>query len=286
VTELCHEGAALREACERVRREGGRVALVPTMGALHAGHLSLARAAREQGADFIALSVFVNPLQFGEGEDLGRYPRTLESDLEACRELGVDLVFAPAREAMYPDGFQTEVRVTGLTQPLEGEHRPGHFDGVTTVVAKLFAKTGRCHAYFGRKDFQQWRVVERMARDLELPVEVVGMPIVREADGLALSSRNRHLSESERERALGISRGLRRVHDAWASGARDAAQLTALVRREVEPTSDKIDYVALRSPETLEPAGDTIDAGVLLIAAHVGQTRLIDNLWLGVDARP
>jgi len=286
VTELCHEGAALREACEGVRREGGRVALVPTMGALHAGHLSLARAARERGADFIVLSVFVNPLQFGEGEDLGRYPRSLESDLEACRELGVDLVFAPASDAMYPQGFQTEVRVTGLTQPLEGEHRPGHFDGVTTVVAKLFAKVGRCHAYFGRKDFQQWRIVERMARDLDLPVEVVGMPIVREADGLALSSRNRYLSESERERALGISRGLRLAHDAWASGARDAEDLTALVRREVEPTFDEVDYIALRSPETLEPASDTIDAGVLLVAAHVGETRLIDNLWLGVDARP
>ena len=284
--EVCHERAEFSAACERARGEGGRVGLVPTMGALHAGHLSLARAARRDGADFVALTIFVNPLQFAPGEDLDRYPRTLEADLDACRELGVDLVFAPARDAMYPAGFQTEVRVTGITRQLEGEHRPGHFDGVTTVVAKLFANTGRCHAYFGRKDFQQWRIVERMARDLDLPVDVVGMPIVREADGLALSSRNRYLSSDERERALGIARGLRLAHDAWRAGTRHADALSKLVRQEVEPAFDRIDYVALASPDTLERVDGEVNEGVLLIAAHVGKTRLIDNLWLGVDTRP
>lgn len=271
------------------RAAGRRPGLVPTMGALHSGHLSLVAGARAGGADFTALTIFVNPLQFGEGEDLDRYPRTLEADLAACEQAGVDLVFAPATDAMYPKGFQTLVRVQELTTRLEGVFRPGHFDGVTTVVAKLFAEAGPCHACFGRKDFQQWRVIERLARDLGLPVEVVGMPIVREQDGLALSSRNRYLSEADRDRALAIARGLRAAHDAFGAGERDAERLRALAEAPIGERFDRVDYVAIADPESLKPVEGMLEGdrpAVLLVAAHLGATRLIDNLWLGVDARP
>lgn len=276
--------AALRAARAQL---AGAVGLVPTMGALHSGHLSLVERARKQGCDHIALTVFVNPLQFGPHEDFERYPRTLESDLRACREAGVDTVFAPLREDMYAEGFQTHVEVEQLTLPLEGHHRPGHFRGVTTVVAKLFGLAGPCVAVFGRKDYQQFRVLARMATDLMLPIEVVGAPIVREPDGLALSSRNRYLDSNARARALGIVRGLRAAWAAHAEGIADAGRLRALALAEVERTFDSVDYVAIADPDTLAPIeGAMGPRAVLAVAARVAGTRLIDNVVLGEDPEP
>jgi len=278
--QVVRDPKTFREACEAARARGARVGLVPTMGALHEGHLSLVDRAKHEGATFVALTIFVNPLQFAAHEDLGRYPRTLEADLEACRSRGVDLVFAPEDGSMYPPGFQTEVAVGEITKRWEGVHRPSHFAGVTTVVCKLFALTGPSVAVFGRKDYQQCRVIERMTLDLDLPIDVVGHPIVREEDGLALSSRNRYLSPEERTRALGIARGLHAANEAWRAGMRDADALRAIVRGPVESAFDSIDYVAVASPRTLEPLEGSATEAVILVAAHVGRTRLIDNLEL------
>lgn len=281
--ELVHEPSALRAACDRARARGAKVGLVPTMGALHAGHMSLVEEAKRRGCDHLVVTIFVNPLQFGPHEDFDRYPRTLEDDLAACRAAGVHTVFAPAVDAMYPPGFATTVTVSGVTEPLEGAFRPGHFAGVTTVVAKLFALAGPCTAIFGRKDYQQWKIVERMARDLDLPVEVVGAPIVRDPDGLALSSRNRYLSPQERERALGIVTGLRAAERAFAAGERDRDALSSVARAPIEARFDRIDYVALADPETLAPieSARVPERVLLAVAAHIGMTRLIDNTVLG-----
>lgn len=285
MTTLVRTPTEFRRACDDARRSNQRVGLVPTMGALHEGHLSLIDAAHER-AQFVTTTIFVNPLQFAEGEDLERYPRTLERDVAACRDKGVDVVFAPDPQAMYPAGFQTQVAVAHLTQPLEGEFRPSHFDGVTTVVAKLFGLAGTCTAVFGRKDYQQWKILSRLAKDLDMPVEVVGCPIVREPDGLALSSRNRYLSPGERERALGIVAGLRAAVDAWNAGNREPSELAALAREPVEARFDRIDYVAVADPETLEAPTDGSGRLLVAVAAHLGRTRLIDNVVLGEDPRP
>lgn len=282
--KVLHTSAELRSACDAARARGARVGVVPTMGALHAGHLALVREAKARGAEFLVVTIFVNPLQFGEGEDLDRYPRTLEADAAACAELGVDVVFAP--DEMYPPGFQTHVALSGLTQGLEGDHRPGHFDGVTTIVTKLFNICCPCLAVFGRKDYQQWRLVERLALDLDIPVEVIAHPIVREADGLALSSRNRYLSESDRARALGIARGLAAAARAWGDGERHPERLASLARQPVEAGFDSVDYVAVVDPITLAVLADAQDDALVVVAAHVGGTRLIDNLWLGRDEPP
>lgn len=285
MTELIREPTEFRRACDDARRSGRRVGLVPTMGALHAGHLSLIDAAAERST-FLAATVFVNPLQFAPGEDLDRYPRTLESDLEACRDRGVDVVFAPEPQAMYPEGFQTSVHVTEIGKPLEGAFRPAHFEGVTTVVTKLFNLTGACTAVFGRKDYQQWTILRRLARDLDMPVEVVGCPIVREADGLALSSRNRYLSSDDRKRALSIVEGLRAAHDAWEHGERSPGVLADLAKAPVAERFDRVDYVEAADPNTLSPV-DRVGARLLIAAAaHLGKTRLIDNVVLGEDERP
>lgn len=285
MTSVVRTPADFRRACDDARAEGRRVGLVPTMGALHAGHLSLIDAAQKR-ADFLAVTIFVNPLQFAEGEDLGRYPRTMESDLEACRARGVDVVFAPEPDTMYPTGFQTEVSVREVTKPLEGDFRPTHFDGVTTVVTKLFNLTGPSVAVFGRKDYQQWKILSRLALDLDMPIEVIGCPIIREADGLALSSRNRYLTGAERERALGIVAGLRAAHDAWAGGERQPDALRALAAAPVEAHFDRIDYVAAVDPETLGPPAARTPRLLLAVAAHLGATRLIDNVVLGEEPRP
>lgn len=260
------------------------------MGALHDGHLSLVSAARDHGAARVVVSIFVNPLQFGEGEDFDRYPRTLDADLEKLRRVGVDAVYAPTPRQMYPAGFETHVAVEGITQRLEGAHRPTHFQGVTTVVTKLFHAVGPCVATFGQKDYQQWRVLARMARDLDMPVEVIGCPIVREADGLALSSRNRYLSAPERQRATAIHRGLTAARDRFAAGERSVSELLRAVRDPVAAAFDRIDYIALADADDLAPLEGTLRipdpatpnaaAGVLLVAAHLGKTRLIDNLVL------
>lgn len=271
----------LRAACDAVRMQGKRVGLVPTMGALHDGHLSLVTQVGVR-ADLRVLTIFVNPLQFAPTDDLDRYPRTLEADVERCATVGVDIVFAPAPDTMYPPGFQSHVEVEGITQPLEGEFRPGHFRGVTTVVNKLFNLVGPCAAAFGKKDFQQWRVLSRMVLDLSMPIEMLGCAIVREPDGLAMSSRNRYLSAADRERALGLSRGLRAAEAAWNAGERSADRLAAITREHVNACMDRIDYVAAVDPETLlpPPAGTVPQRLVVLIAAHLGTTRLIDNLEL------
>jgi pantoate--beta-alanine ligase len=279
---IIHEPAELRAACDAARAAGQRVGLVPTMGALHHGHLSLVSALAPQ-VDFRVLTIFVNPLQFAPTDDLERYPRTLPADVALCASVGVDVVFAPLPAAMYPAGFQTHVDVEGITQPLEGEHRPGHFRGVTTVVNKLFNLVGPCAAAFGTKDYQQWRVLERMVTDLAIPVDMVGCPIVREADGLALSSRNRYLSAAERARALCLSRGLQAARVLWDEGVRDAERIAQAARAPVEAAMDSVDYVCAVDPRTLlPPRGDQAPSElVVLIAAHLGGTRLIDNAELG-----
>jgi pantoate--beta-alanine ligase len=255
------------------------------MGALHDGHFSLIDEAKKR-ADFMVVTIFVNPLQFAPGEDLGRYPRTLESDLAGCRDRDVDLVFAPSPESMYAAQFQTRVLVEELSKPLEGEFRQAHFDGVTTVVTKLFNLTGPCTAMFGRKDYQQWKILARMAQDLDMPIEVVGCPIVREADGLALSSRNRYLSAPERKRALGIVSGLRRAHDAWHAGERSPDRLHCLAAERVQSDFDRVDYVAAVDPDTLAAPTAAPTRLLIVVAAHLGTTRLIDNVVLGEDPRP
>jgi pantoate--beta-alanine ligase len=287
MTRVVHEPLAFQAECEAVRRRGGRVGVVPTMGALHDGHLALVGETRRRGATFTALTIFVNPLQFGPSEDFSRYPRTLPDDLARCEEQGVNLVFAPEPKAMYPEGFATSVTVKGtVTEALEGAFRPGHFEGVTTVVAKLFALVGPSIAAFGRKDYQQWRVLSKMVADLHLPIEMHGMPTVREADGLAMSSRNRYLQPEQRVRALAIARGLRTAHAAFGAGERDGATLAGLVRAEVETAFDRIDYVAAADADTLAPLEGRADRLLLAVAAHLGTTRLIDNTVLGEDAAP
>lgn len=279
--ETVRTAAELRQRCDALRSRGARIGLVPTMGALHEGHISLVSRARDAGATHSIVTIFVNPTQFGAGEDLDRYPRTFDADLARCSSAGVDLVFAPEPSGMYPAGYQTYVSVDTMTQSLEGSFRPTHFRGVTTVVAKLFNAVGPCVAAFGTKDYQQWRVIETMVRDLNMPIEVLGCPIVREPDGLALSSRNRYLSAEERARALCISRGLRRAAEAFETGERDPKRLTDIASRDVAAGTDRIDYVSLVDADDLTPIRERIERPVtLLVAAHVGATRLIDNMVL------
>jgi pantoate--beta-alanine ligase len=272
--------------CDAARVAGAVVGFVPTMGALHEGHLALARDARRR-AGFVVASVFVNPTQFGPNEDFTRYPRDLEGDVRKLESAGVDAVFAPQPADMYPPGDDTRVHVGAVASPLEGAHRPGHFEGVATVVAKLFGIVGPCIAIFGRKDYQQLLVVRRMVRDLFLPVEIVGHPIVRERDGLALSSRNAYLSADERGRALAISRGLDAAARSFAAGERHKAELERKARAFIEPAATSIDYVEARDADTLGPLGDEVGArAVIVVACRVGATRLIDNVVLGEDAFP
>ncbi len=282
--DVVREPRALRARCDALRQRGLAIGFVPTMGALHAGHMSLVDAARANGAARIVVSIFVNPMQFGPSEDLGKYPRTLERDLALCAERGVDLVYTPDVQAMYPPGFQSHVEVERITQRLEGAERPTHFRGVTTVVAKLLNAVGPCIACFGRKDYQQWRVIERMVRDLDIPATIVGCPIAREPDGLAMSSRNRYLDPDQRRRALALHAGLRAADAAYRRGERSVAALEALARAPVKESADSLDYVTLADAESLEPCGERAgSAVVLLIAARLGATRLIDNAILGAD---
>ena len=284
---VLHEPSELRAACDRARANGHRVGFVPTRGALHDGHLALVAAARR--ASFVVVSIFVNPTQFGPSEDLARYPRTLEADCARCADAGVDVVFAPPGEAMYVAGEETRVHVGEVATALCGAHRPGHFEGVCTVVAKLFTLVGPSLAVFGRKDYQQFRVIERMVRDLFLPVELVGLSTVREADGLALSSRNRYLSQDERARALGLARGLSLAVAAFEAGERNAGRLRGLALGEVTRVATSVDYVTVADADTVVPLDDrdTIPARTLVaVAARLGATRLIDNVVLGEDPAP
>jgi pantoate--beta-alanine ligase len=286
VTIVIEHPEALFKRCEAERRAHKQLGFVPTMGALHEGHMSLVAAARAEGSTCLVTSIFVNPMQFGPTEDFTRYPRTFEDDLARCRAHDVDIVYAPAPETMYPSGFATSVEVSDLTSGFEGSFRPGHFRGVATVVTKLLNAVGPCTALFGRKDYQQWRVLERLVLDLGLPIKVIGAPILREADGLAMSSRNRYLTPEERSRALAIVSGLRKAWDAYDAGERDAGRLASIARTIIESSADQIDYVACAHPERLVPCKSGEDRFVLLVAARVGSTRLIDNVELGLDPRP
>ena len=258
----------------------GGLGLVPTMGALHAGHLSLVRASRERDA-VTAVSIFVNPLQFGPGEDFARYPRALERDCALLEREGVTAVFTPAAEAMYPADFATAVEVAGLSERLCGASRPGHFRGVATVVLKLFLLAQPARAYFGQKDAAQVAVIRRMARDLAAPVEIVVCPIVREPDGLAMSSRNAYLDAAARRHALALYRSLGVMRDRYQAGERDPARLLAAGRAvlEAEP-GVRPDYVAAVDPDSLLPVSVAGPGTLLAVAAFVGPARLIDNLLL------
>jgi pantoate--beta-alanine ligase len=272
-----------RAACDAARAAGRRVGLVPTMGALHEGHLALVREALRH-ADYVMCTIFVNPTQFGPNEDFARYPRDLEGDVAKLE--GASAVFAPAASAMYPAGDETRVNVGALAAHLCGPHRPGHFEGVATVVTKLFAIAGPCTAVFGKKDYQQLQVLRRVATDLFLPVKVVGHPIIREPDGLAMSSRNAYLSAEERTRALALARGLSDAGRAFASGERNAGKLRALALTAVSSVATSIDYVTIADPDALVPIAENADVGaraVVAIACRIGKTRLIDNLVLGED---
>lgn len=263
------------------RREGRRIGCVPTMGFLHAGHLSLVRLAREHRADVVVLTIFVNPTQFGPHEDFAKYPRDFERDAALCRDAGVDAIFAPEPAEMYPAGSSTWVTETALSVPLCGERRPGHFRGVTTVVAKLFNAVLPDVAVFGRKDAQQALVLQRLVRDLNFPIELVVAPIVREPDGLAMSSRNVYLNADERVRALAIQRGLQAAEAAYAAGERRAAALCSMVADAVERAGGRLDYCELRARDTLNLLTVVDRPSVLAVAAFFGTTRLLDNAFLG-----
>jgi pantoate--beta-alanine ligase len=272
---------ALRGVCEEARRKDLTVGFVPTMGFLHSGHLSLARRTREE-CDFAVMSIFVNPLQFGPNDDLASYPHHLGRDSGLAEEAGMDLLFTPDEAEMYPHG-RPEVTVDPgpLGDRLEGASRPGHFRGVCTVVAKLFTLVGPCRAYFGEKDAQQLAVIRRMAGDLDMPVDVIGCPTVREPDGLAMSSRNVYLSEDERAAALSLSRALFEAVELAAAGERDAGALRArmVARVEAEPLAT-LDYVAVVDDRTFEDVDRLLGPTRALIAARVGRARLIDNALL------
>ena len=262
----------------------GRVGLVPTMGYLHDGHLALVREARA-ASDTVVASIFVNPLQFGPTDDLSRYPRDLTRDQELAERAGVDVLFVPSVDEMYPDPPRTQLRISDLTAHFEGARRPGHFEGVAIVVAKLFAGIQPDRAFFGRKDAQQVAVVGRMAADLSFPVEVVPVSTVREADGLALSSRNKFLSTDDRRTATALSRGLLAAADAAEAGERDGPTLEAIVAAEVDAVTDaELEYAALADTATVQPLIELTTDAFLAVAARVGETRLIDNVAFSVGA--
>jgi pantoate--beta-alanine ligase len=274
--------AELRASLDAARAEGARVGFVPTMGFMHDGHASLIRAARV-ASDVVAVSIFVNPLQFGAGEDLSAYPRDLDRDRALAGQAGTDLLFVPAVEEMYPEPVATTVSVAGVSAPLEGASRPTHFAGVATVVAKLFSIVGPCAAYFGEKDYQQLAVIRRMARDLSMPVDVVGCPTRREADGLAMSSRNVYLSPEEREAAPVVQRALRAGAASILAGERDPAAVRALMAAiiEAEPLA-RLDYAEVVAADSFR-VPDQLSGNLRLLAAvRFGRARLIDNVGVTV----
>jgi pantoate--beta-alanine ligase len=277
---ICNTIEDMRAACRATRRSGNRLGFVPTMGALHEGHLSLVRAARAS-CGIVAASIFVNPTQFGPNEDLAKYPRDFDRDRDLLEKEGVELLFAPSVEEMYPAGAVTWVMVEELSGKLDGRSRPGHFRGVTTVVAKLFHIVEPDAAFFGQKDAAQVAIVRRMVRDLNFPVEIAACPIVREADGLAMSSRNAYLDPAQRRQALVLHGALMRVKKSWEGGECDAAKLAAAGREEVaREKSVRLDYFEIVDPENLDPVGNVADGALVAVAAFVGPTRLIDNILL------
>jgi pantoate--beta-alanine ligase len=276
--------AELRRLVDERRKRGEMIGLVPTMGALHEGHLSLVRAAYSECA-CVVVSVYVNPTQFAPHEDFQRYPRNLDHDLQLLKSVGDVLVFAPTDAEMYPAGFQTTVEVTKLSLGWEGELRPTHFRGVATVVTKLFTAADADFAYFGQKDYQQLRVVEQMARDLNLRTVVRACPTTREPDGLAMSSRNRYLTSEERQQGLSLSRALAIAAEMVKRGESNCAELEAAMRDVLASAGVKSDYAAVADRETLQPLTQLTRPAVALIAAKVGKTRLIDNMLLDAKQR-
>lgn len=270
----------MRAACRAARKGGKQLSFVPTMGALHEGHLSLVRAARESGGT-VASSIFVNPTQFGPTEDLAKYPRSFERDCDLLEREGVELLFAPSVEEMYPSHSVTWVTVEDLSNKLDGRSRPGHFRGVTTVVAKLFHIVEPDAAFFGQKDAAQVAILRRMVRDLNLPIDIVVCPIVREPDGLAMSSRNAYLNAEQRQQALVLHRSLIRVQQLLDQGETSAHILTSAGQQEfAAQPSVRLDYFEIVNPDTLDPIQDTRNGALIAVAAYVGSTRLIDNLLI------
>lgn len=270
----------LAAATEPFRRQGQPISLVPTMGALHRGHASLFDIAQHHSPCVVA-SIFVNPLQFSDPSDLQAYPLTPQADLDLCREHGVDVVYTPTATSMYPAGFATTVHIDGLTEIFEGQSRPGHFDGVATVVSKLFNACRPDIAIFGQKDFQQVAVIRRLITDLDLPIELIAAPTCRDDDGLALSSRNARLDPEARSRAANLWRGLSKARRQYQAGERNGRELEETVRRESAIPGIDLDYVAVVDHETLTSKTIADDRSVILVAAYVGGVRLIDNVLLG-----
>jgi pantoate--beta-alanine ligase len=270
----------LREFLVPIRHQGKRIGLVPTMGALHEGHLSLVRASNGE-CDCTVVSIFVNPTQFAQGEDLDRYPRMLDADMEALSGCGVELVFAPAESEVYAPGHSTWVEPGTLAEPLEGQCRPDHFRGVATVVLKLLNMVGPDVAYFGQKDYQQAQVIRQMVRELDVPVEIRVCPIVREPDGLAMSSRNAYLSPDARRRALVLWQSLQRARELVEHGQQSSAMIAEEIRKILLTAEDaRIDYVALVDPESLEPVDEVRKRILVALAVKIDNTRLIDNCLL------
>jgi pantoate--beta-alanine ligase len=278
--KICKTIPEMRAECRAARREGKRLAFVPTMGALHEGHLSLVRAAKGK-CDVVAVSIFVNPTQFGPTEDLSKYPRSFDRDRELLEKEGVDLLFAPSVEEMYPAGAMTWVTVEGLSDKLDGHSRPGHFRGVTTIVAKLFHAVEPDAAFFGQKDAAQVAIIRRMVRDLNFAVEIIACPIAREADGLAMSSRNAYLDPEQRRAALVLHRALMRMKKMWEGGERSTRNLIEAGRDEMgKEKSVRIDYVEVVDPDSLEALENAERGALVAVAAFLGTTRLIDNIQL------
>ena len=277
--------AEMKAACRQVTRDGKTLGFVATMGALHEGHLSLVRASKSR-CDVTAVSIFVNPLQFGPAEDLDKYPRTLERDTALLEQLGADLLFTPAVEEMYPRGAQTYVAVEGLSDRLDGASRPGHFRGVATVVAKLFEIIRPDFAFFGQKDAAQVAVLRKLVDDLDMDVEIVVCPIVREKDGLAMSSRNAYLTPEQRQQALVLYRSLLRVQTAVDHGERDSVKLIEIGKQVMaEEREVRLDYFAIVDSDTLELVADVSRGALVALAAYVGATRLIDNVMVTGSSR-
>lgn len=265
----------------QLKKEGKKIGFVPTMGYLHEGHLSLIRCAKKEN-DIVVVSIFVNPLQFGKNEDLDKYPRDFERDRLLCENEGVDFLFYPSYEDMYKEDFQTYVEVVELSKGLCGSYRPGHFKGVTTVVIKLFNIVCSDNAYFGKKDYQQYKIVSKMVEDLNIPVKIVGCPIVRESDGLAMSSRNKYLSESERQSATFISKGLFEAKKMFEKGITDPNKLKEKVREIISLAKDlkEIQYIEIIDKDSLKPVEKTKKGDIIAVAVFIGNTRLIDNIEL------
>jgi pantoate--beta-alanine ligase len=278
--DVIQETAAMQQRCLALRKAGKTISFVPTMGYLHSGHLSLLQEGRKRG-DVLVLSIFVNPTQFGPNEDLDSYPQSLEKDLDLARSVGVDLVWTPLPKQVYPDGYSTYVNVERLTEVLCGASRPDHFRGVTTVVCKLFNVVQPTVALFGQKDFQQLTVIRRMVADLNIPVEIAGLPIIREGDGLAMSSRNVYLSVDQRQQALVLSQAIATAQQLARGGESDPSEILTLLRKMIEAMPDaRVDYLQICHQYTLQDQQQVDADSVLLLAVFIGKTRLIDNSFL------